>query len=682
MLRCLLTIIASFFLMATAYVGYLIEERQDVLRKVPGHLYAWSAEQALSESRRLERQIATYQLGLTDADAGQVGLRPDIMFGRIERHGALHAYMGSNPHRTAPLSTAEGALKSVERRLEEPKTAVFKEELKALAKLGGPLTALASSTALSADTARIAGGRNSLRRFHFICTPLAGGLIVCSICLILLLLHKNRLLNRAQIGMRRLADDLRETSKEILAQNERLAHMARHDALTGLANRFLFRQELDRRLLVARSNRASVAVLFLDLDGFKDINDSFGHDVGDCLLVKISERLKEAASPEDMTCRLGGNEFAVLTETTSEQDASERAQGLLAKMAGPVHIDGRELSIGTSIGVSFARGDLDSDVVLKHADLAVHEAKKLGRGQACLFLPEMHSRFHARKCLENDLRKALPNGEFEVYYQAQADAQSGMICAYEALLRWNHPTKGKIPPSDFVPIAEEMGLVHEIGDWVLRTACSEASRWRRPLRIAVNLSAVQFRNKMLLQQVNSALSESGLEPSRLELEITESTLMDCNGHTLELLTSLKAAGVQIAMDDFGMGYSSLGALRGFPFDKIKIDRSFISDIPSRRDALTIVELITGVARSLGMATTAEGVETEEQLACVKRLGCDYMQGFLIGEPAPANRLSHLYGESDLAHEDVDLGISWSLPAESHSAGEEGATGTPCTVAGA
>lgn len=255
-----------------------------------------------------------------------------------------------------------------------------------------------------------------------------------------------------------------------------------------------------------------------------------------------------------------------------------------------------------------------------------------------------------------------------------------MICAYEALLRWNHPIRGKIPPSDFIPIAEEMGLVHEIGDWALPTACSEASRWRRPLRVAVNLSAVQLRNKMLLQQVNSALSESGLEPGRLELEITESTPMDRNGHTLELLTSLKAAGVQIAMDDFGMGYSSLGALHGFPFDKIKIDRSFISDIPSRRDAVTIVELITGVARSLGMATIAEGVETEEQLTWVKRLGCDYMQGFLIGEPAPASGLSHLYGESDLAHEEVDLGKSWSPPGETHSAHEEAAPGTHCTAA--
>ncbi|WP_363262045.1 GGDEF domain-containing protein [Mesorhizobium sp.] len=352
-----------------------------MLREVPDHLDAWSAEQALSEYIRLERLIATYQLGLTGAGAEQLGLRLDIMFGWIERQGTLHAYMESNPHRAALLSVAE-----------ELKPADFRRELKALARLERLPTALASSTAHSADTAPIAAGQDSLRRLHFIYTALAGGLIVCGICLILLLLHKNRLLNRAHIDMRRLADDLRETSREILAQSERLAHMARHDALTGLANRFLFRQELDRRLSVGSSNRASVVVLFLDLDGFKDINDSFGYDVGDCLLVKVSERLKEATSPEDMTCRLGGNEFAVLTEASSEQDASERAQGPLAKMAGPVHIDGRELSIGTSIGVSFARGNLDSGVVLKHADLAVHEAKRLGRGQACLFLPEMHSR--------------------------------------------------------------------------------------------------------------------------------------------------------------------------------------------------------------------------------------------------------------------------------------------------
>lgn len=623
-------------------MAYVIAERQAALQKVAGYNNAWSVSQALSEYMRLEHRLGAYQLGVAGVDEDEIRLRLDIMIGRVSllKEGTLRPFMEREPARAVLLTRLDGVLTALEQRLETPAPRDFRDILEQLAALDDDMTGLAAAAG-AYDAETIDGEQRELRQLHLLYTALAGGLIVCGISLILLLQRHNRLLDRAQADMRLLADDLRTASQELKTQNERLVHVAAHDALTGLPNRLLFRQELETRLDAVKSGGPPVAVLLLDLDGFKDVNDTLGHDAGDALLKDVAARLRAAAGPKDLICRLGGDEFAVLDASASEETALENARRYIEDIRLPYRIKGREVAIGTSIGIGLARPDLDTDALFKHADLALYEAKRLGRGRASVFQPDLQTTFHARKSFEADLHKALENGEMEVHYQAQVDARSRGIVGYEALLRWNHPERGPVPPSEFIPVAEETGLIHALGEWVLKTAVLEAASWPSSMHVAVNLSPVQFRSKALLRQVRKALALSGLRPDRLELEITESILLDRNEQTLETLRALKRFGIQIAMDDFGTGYSSLGSLRSFPFDRIKIDRSFIRDIPARRDAIAIVELVIGVAASLGMQTTAEGIETEEQYETLKRLGCGHMQGYLISRPVPARALPHL-----------------------------------------
>ena len=641
--RRLLAAIVCFFVIATAYMAYVIMQRQVALQRVSRYVDSWSVSQAESEYMRFEHQLADYQLGIPGASIDEVRLRLDIILGRMDlfKEGSLREFMQADPGRLKLLADIDSVLDAVSKRLDGPQPADLRRELKALGDLDAPLTELAA-VVLTTNTTQVDEEQEALQRLHLLYTVLAGGLILCGVGLILVLFRQNRLLRHTQRGMSRLTDDLREASAEMLEQNNRLTHMANHDALTGLANRMFFRQELDRRLFAARNGEASVAVFFLDLDGFKDVNDTLGHDVGDVLLEEVAMRLRDSAAIEDLVCRLGGDEFAILGTALQESEALEKAQDLIVEIMDAYIISGRAINVGASIGICLTRGELESDAVLKHADLALYEAKKQGRGRACAFRPELQTQLIERKSLETDLRRALLKDEFEVHYQPQADARTGLICGYEALLRWNHPVRGRVPPSDFIPLAEETGLIHDIGNWVLREACLEAASWNQPLHIAVNLSPVQFRNRTLPQQVQEALDESGLDPNRLELEITESTLLEHSELTLESLNTLKKTGIQIAMDDFGTGYSSLGTLRSFHFNRIKIDQSFTRDVPARRDAVAIITLITGVARSLGMETTAEGVETEQQLAYLKQLGCDQLQGYFIGRPAPASSLAYLY----------------------------------------
>ncbi|MBK3745836.1 EAL domain-containing protein, partial [Paraburkholderia aspalathi] len=487
----------------------------------------------------------------------------------------------------------------------------------------------------------IDAAQTEIRQLHLIYTALAAGLILCGMGLVVLLLRHNNLLDRAHSKMQRLTADLQEASGELQSQNHQLEHVAHHDALTGLPNRILFRQNLETRLKVAKVGGPAAVVVLLDLDGFKDVNDTLGHDIGDILLQAVADRLTKLCHEGDLICRLGGDEFAILTAGLTEKQAFDFAHNVMIEIGVAYDVDGREIKIGTCIGIAISDKMPDTEELFKHADLALYESKALGPGHVCVFQFEMQTRLREKKSFEADLREALQKDEMQVFYQPQANTLTGEICGYEALLRWFHPTRGEIPPSEFIPIAERIGFIHTLGDWVLTSACREAVQWQRPLKIAVNLSPVQFRSKSLIQSVISILVDSGLDPDRLELEITESVLLDKNEQTLETLMKLKAVGIQIAMDDFGTGYSSLGSLRGFPFDKIKIDRSFIRDVTTRADAFAIVELVIGIGRSLGMTTIAEGVETEDQFKCLKQLGCDQVQGYLTGRPVSVAQLGHL-----------------------------------------
>lgn len=433
-----------------------------------------------------------------------------------------------------------------------------------------------------------------------------------------------------------------EDVTEAIHAEARITHMARHDALTGLPNRVLLRSRMEDALARVRRGE-QMAVLCLDLDHFKSVNDTLGHQVGDQLLKAASVRLQECVREIDTVARLGGDEFAILHADIQRSDqAGLLAQRVVAALREPFDIDGHHVVIGTSVGVSFAPEDgLDPDALLKNADMALYRAKADGRGSCRYFEPAMDAQLQERRRLELDLRRALAESEFELYYQPLIDTTYHRISGFEALLRWKHPERGVVSPAEFIPLAEEIGLIVPLGEWVIHEACREAAGWPEEVRVAVNLSPAQFKSPALFHCITSALSASGLSPSRLELEITESVLLHDSDATLTLLHKLRDLGVRTAMDDFGTGYSSLSYLRSFPFDKIKIDRSFIRDLNESADSLAIVRAMASLGASLGMATTAEGVETQAQLDQIREQGCTEMQGYYFSSPRPASEVSGL-----------------------------------------
>ncbi len=423
--------------------------------------------------------------------------------------------------------------------------------------------------------------------------------------------------------------------------NERIQFLARHDALTSLHNRVVFNEVIEAE--VARVERGAVfAVLCIDLDGFKHVNDTLGHSIGDELLKLVAGRLRSVVRSTDTVARLGGDEFAVV-QVQIEQPAGARslAQRIIDTIAVPFEIEGHQIMIGASIGVAVSPWDgLDSQSLMRNADMALYRAKAGGRRTYRFFEASMDAAARERRELELELRRAIANRDFELHYQPLLDLKSDRIVSCEALIRWNHPTKGRIPPDKFIPMAEDLGLIVEIGHWVLLQACEEARNWPADVGVSVNISPVQFKSDRLVDCVQSVLRETGLDPARLELEITEAVLMQDTQRTIRLLRELKILGVRITLDDFGTGYSSLSYLRKFQFDKLKIDRSFVSDITSGNIGRSIVKAVAELAASLGMRTTAEGVELAEQLEFLKSINCDEIQGYLISRPQAAQSIRH------------------------------------------
>jgi diguanylate cyclase (GGDEF)-like protein len=425
--------------------------------------------------------------------------------------------------------------------------------------------------------------------------------------------------------------------------NELIAHMARHDALTDLPNRVLLRERLDHELKRVRRGEC-LAVLCLDLDQFKAVNDTLGHSIGDALLKIVADRLRGCTREPDTIARLGGDEFAVImTQMHHPSDAAALSKRIRESVALPFQIDGHQIVTDISIGISVAPLDaIESDTLLRNADMALYGAKADGRGTFRFFEPEMNTRMRARRELEMDLRRALVGKEFELYYQPLVSLESNGINAFEALLRWNHPKRGLISPADFIPIAEETGLIIPLGEWVLKAACYEAVEWPDQIKVAVNLSPAQLNNRNLLNAVTGALAETGMAPNKLQLEITESVLLHNTFAALQTLHELRKLGVQIALDDFGTGYSSLSYLRSFPFDKIKIDRSFVQDLAKGTEPVAIVQAVANLAKSLKMASTAEGVETQQQMDMLLAIGCTEMQGYLFSQPRPASEIKRFF----------------------------------------
>ena len=441
-------------------------------------------------------------------------------------------------------------------------------------------------------------------------------------------------------GYRGFASDLTK-----MRQSEvELDRLARQDSLTGLANREALRRALDDALVSSVRRKHRCSVFLLDLDRFKAVNDTLGHPAGDTLLRLVSLRLRDEVGKLGQVGRLGGDEFEVVLPATSSKDELSRlAQGIIDSLSRPYTINGTAVSIGASVGiVTSDYDDRTSDDLMRDADLALYAAKAAGKGCFRFFAPEMHEAVRERQLMESDLRVALENDQLRVVFQPSVDASSEAVTGFEALIRWDHPEHGPISPAMFIPLAEEIGLINEIGEWVLRTACAEAAKWPPHITVAVNLSPVQFKAHALPATIRSVLSDTDLPAKRLELEITEGVFLSNDEHVHEMIGNLKAIGVKLALDDFGTGYSSLSYLQRVPFDKIKIDQSFVrgaSDPASRNAAL--IRAMVGLASDLKMQTTAEGVETQEELLLVRNLGCSLVQGYYFGKPMPAEEASEL-----------------------------------------
>jgi diguanylate cyclase (GGDEF)-like protein/PAS domain S-box-containing protein len=451
-----------------------------------------------------------------------------------------------------------------------------------------------------------------------------------------------------EVGERRYLLSLSEDVTERKQAEARIEHLAHHDALTDLPNRSAFTEHLARTIEMARRGGESFAVLSLDLDRFKEVNDVFGHAVGDDLLREMSRMLRGLAS-DAFLARLGGDEFILITPNGDQPAIAEAvSRSLLDAVATDLEINGQHLRVGISIGVAIFPDDgADATTLLNNADAALYRAKTAGRGKTRFFEVEMDNRLRERRAIQHELSSAIARNELRLHYQPLAKID-GQVIGFEALVRWHNPLRGMVSPATFIPVAEESGLIMQIGEWVLREACREAARWLHPLQIAVNLSPIQFRHGDLPGLVHSVLLETGLAPRRLELEITEGVLVEDFDRGLSILRRLKTLGVRIAMDDFGTGYSSLSYLQSFPFDKIKIDQSFISNVKSNPQSAAIVRAVIGLAHGLDLPVLAEGVETKAQLDFLAAESCNEVQGYLMGRPHPILEYSELIGCNDAA----------------------------------
>jgi len=420
-----------------------------------------------------------------------------------------------------------------------------------------------------------------------------------------------------------------------------IVHLARHDVLTGLANRAEFNAKLDEASKRLKRNGTAVTVMMLDLDKFKAVNDTLGHPAGDQLLVEVARRLKSSIRETDVLARLGGDEFAIIQEggPNQHEGASALALRIINSITRPFDLNGHTASVGTSIGIVLApEHGADPEELLKKADLALYDTKANGRNDFRFFRAEMLEVVHTQRSAESELRDAIAREEFELHYQPVMDAKTRQLCGVEVLVRWRHPTRGLIPPDRFIPLAESTGLIAQLGEWVLQQACTDATSWPAHIKVAINISAVQFRKGNLFDVVLCALVETGLPPERLELEITETSLLENQEAHLTTIRQLKNIGISMALDDFGTGYSSVSYLTNFPFDKIKIDKSFTQGVLNRRDCAAVVSSVLALAHGLGTVTTAEGVETEEQLEYMRNAGVDLVQGYLLGRPVPLSQL--------------------------------------------
>ena len=639
-----LSVLIAVFIAATIYLSSTVGERQSVLRRVAHHNDAWALSQTVQEFLRLEGTLALHSLPDPQVSLSDVRLRLDIMISRMTslHEGSLKKFLEETPAREETIWDFISLVNELDADLESLNAGQVQGVLDRMHVLAGTLTNL-SSQSVQRSWALVEGNLRALERLHLIYGVVVGVLILCWFGLLVLLLRHNRLLHMAQKQGKVLNESLNAAGNELRDKNRSLEYAAHHDALTALPNRTLFWNELESALHAFSDKSISVSLLLLDLDDFKMINDMMGHDFGDLLLHQVSERMRRFSVKPHMFCRLGGDEFACLLFGRTAEQSLGYARDLAVDIAAPYQLSDRRVEIGCSIGVANVEMPFDADAQLlfKRADIALYRAKVSDQDRVCLFEDYMQDEFDDRKALENDLRHAIAHRTFEVAYQVQVDVLTTRPAGLEALARWNHPTRGDIPPDIFIPLAEEIGLIRELGRLILTEACAEAATWQPPLKIAVNLSSLQLQSPDILDVVRDILDLTGLDPRRLELEITESVLLNNREEVFLALNDLRLFGVTVAMDDFGTGYSSLAVLRDIPFDTIKLDKGFVRDIVWDREAEALVRLVNDLGHLLGKKVIIEGIETADQHEAVRRLGCDLAQGFLFGRPVLKSQLGHL-----------------------------------------
>ncbi|EPF1943464.1 putative bifunctional diguanylate cyclase/phosphodiesterase [Enterobacter hormaechei] len=632
--RILVGIIFSLFI-TTGYIAFLVYDRQQELQKLTHYTESWSVAQLVSEYYRFESWLGLYATDSDDVTIDQVRMRLEIMLSQNDlfKEGDLGHYIKNvQAHHDLALSL-DKILTYLDANLEKMSHSDVKTYLHTMHLLDAPLSQL-SSSALTKDISTINSSNHKIQILYYIYSPLSLLLIILSIILGFLTIYQNKNILKAHRQVESLAEELQLSKETLQIQNSKLEYDVYHDSLTGMKNRLYFWDELSKLNLEAEENHVPVTVMLFDLDRFKEVNDTYGHDAGDLLLRQVSRRLTAMSNISDRFYRLGGDEFAFLASGLNESEAVLRAREISENISKPYTINNQLIKIATCVGIVLSDNERRADYLYKFADLALYEAKKAGSQQIKVFRQRMLQKLQESRTLENDMARAIENNEFIVYYQPIVNSVSKEIYGYEALIRWMHPVKGMLSPDSFIFAAEKTGMINEIGKTVLKLACREAVSWAVPARISVNVSPVQLGSKSFINTVQTVLAETGLPANRLELEVTESSLFSDRNNPIAILKKLRALGVRISIDDFGTGYSSLSRLSELNFDKIKIDKSFVNPISTQEDALNIVKLITGMAKSLNMGVIAEGVETEEQLERLQALGCELVQGYLFSKPQP------------------------------------------------
>ncbi|WP_336852161.1 putative bifunctional diguanylate cyclase/phosphodiesterase [Pseudescherichia vulneris] len=626
--------IICFLFISTGYISFLVHERQQELQKLTHYAAAWSAAQIVSEYYRLESMLGIYSIDET-MSVDDVRMRLDLMLSQSDlmKEGDLRSYIESNKSQHTLALQLEKTLEYLDMHLEKMDRSEIQEYLKKMQTLNAQLGRL-SSGALDKDINSINDANLKIKTLYYIYSATSLLLIIMSAILGVLVFYQKRNILKTHLQVQNLADALQDSKEKLQAQNAKLEYDIFHDSLTQMNNRHFFWGNLNETIESAVKSNNSVVVMLFDLDRFKEVNDTYGHDVGDMLLRQISHRLISMGLISDTLSRLGGDEFAFISSGLTESCAVSLAQNIIDAISQPYTLDNTIINITTSVGIVISDTERRSDYLYKFADLALYEAKNEGAGKIKVFRQWMLEKLQESRTLEHDMAKALVNKEFVVYYQPIVDSFSREIYSYEALIRWIHPLKGLLSPDSFIAVAEKTGMINEMGKSVLEMACREAASWVIPAKISVNVSPVQLSSNAFAGIVLSILNETGLPAERLELEVTESSLFTENNAPMNTLNMLRELGVKISIDDFGTGYSSLSRLSRLAFDKIKIDKSFVHSLSTQEDALNIIRLITGMAKSLNMKAVAEGVETQEQLESLQVLGCDFSQGYLFGKPQP------------------------------------------------